>query len=149
VRPATESQPQSLTQVVQATVRAVAEDALRRVARLDAGVPFQPKTLLAVLSYCYARKIYGSAEIEDLMRRDAHFRQICGQEFLGARVFRRFRRENREILQGCLRDTLQRMAEAQARQALTAVPDAVDFSEEASRRITMAMFIDSMGLDED
>jgi hypothetical protein len=41
------------------------------------------------------------------------------------------------------------MAEAQARQTLTAVSDAVDFSEEASRRITTAMFIDSMALDQD
>ena len=55
--------PGSLAQSVQAAVRAVDEATMRPVARRDAGLAFQPKALLALLSYCYARQIYASAEI--------------------------------------------------------------------------------------
>ena len=53
--PITATGPHSLAQVVQASVRAVDERTLYPVARSDAGLAFQPKTLLALLSYCYAR----------------------------------------------------------------------------------------------
>ena len=69
--------PRSLPEAVQEAVRSVDESTLHPVARLDAGLAFQPKTLLGLLTYCYARQIYGSAEIEEVLRRDVHFRQLC------------------------------------------------------------------------
>src|SRR6266487_6132283 len=80
--------PRSLPQVVQEAVRSVDESTLHPVARLDAGLAFQPKTLLGLLTYCYARQIYGSAEIEDVVRRVAYLRQLCGSEFPSAWVIR-------------------------------------------------------------
>ena len=44
--------PRSLAQAVQAAVRTVDEVTLRPVTRRDAGLAFQPKALLALLSYC-------------------------------------------------------------------------------------------------
>ena len=133
----------SLTQAVRSAVRAIEEAALQRVARRDAGLAFEPRTLLALLSYCYARDIFGSAEIEDVLRRDANFRQICNNEFPGALVIRRFRRENREALHRCLTAALRLLAEGEPK---TVAGEAAEtaMAEDAGRRIMKAMFIDSM-----
>jgi len=93
--------PRSLAQAVQAAVRSVDERTLRPVAPPDAGPAFPQKALLALLSYCYARQIYRSADIEDVLRREVHFRQLCANEFPGAWAVRRFRRDNREALRFC------------------------------------------------
>jgi hypothetical protein len=116
------------------------------VARLDAGLAFEPRTLLALLSYCYARDIYGSAEVEDVLRRDAHFRQICNNEFPGARLIRRFRRENREALHRCLVAALRALAEG-GPLAESGGPSEAALMEDACRRVMKAMFIDSMETD--
>ena len=139
--PAPVSRPQSLAEAVQAAVRVVPEAALRRVARLDAGLAFQPKILLALLTYCYARDIYASTEIEDALRRDAQFRQLCQNEFPGARVIRRFRRENRTAMHDCLMRTLRWQAEHNGEcSACPASPTLLE--EEADRRLTLAMMLD-------
>ena len=136
----------SLTQAVRSAVRAIEEAVLRPVARRDAGLAFEPRTLLALMSYCYARDIFGSAEIEDVLRRDANFRQICNNEFPGALVIRRFRRENREALHRCLTSALCSLAEGEPKTVDGEVAEAAIF-EDASRRIMKAMFIDSMETD--
>jgi transposase len=124
-------------------VQTIEEAALQPVARRDAGLAFEPRTLLALLSYCYARDIYGSAEIEDVLRRDANFRRICLNEFPGARVIRRFRRDNREALHRCLTTALHALAEGEGQIAGDEMAK-VAMAEDASRRIMKAMFIDSM-----
>src|SRR5688572_5624378 len=139
---------QPLTQAVRSAVSEIEEAALRRVARPDAGLAFEPRTLLALLSYCYARDIFGSADIEDVLRRDGNFRQICNNEFPGARVIRRFRRDNREALHRCLTTALRSLAGSQPQPAsgeslLAAI------AEDATRRIMKAMFVDSMETDWD
>ena len=139
----------SLTQAVQTAVREVDETLLRRVARTDAGLAFQPKTLLAMLTYCYARGIYGSGEVEDLMRRDVNFRELCHNEFPDARVIRRFRRHNRELLHSSVMLTLQLLYEQNMTQGAIARINDLQIAEEANRRITMAMFMDTLDLDND
>src|SRR5262245_34386724 len=89
-------EPRSLARAVQAGTQAINEKTLRPVAGHSAGVVFQPRTLLALLTYCYAREIYGSAQVEAWLRRDAHFCQFCHDGFPDARTLRRFRRENRD-----------------------------------------------------
>ena len=140
------SERRSLTQAVRSAVRDIEEAALRPVARRDAGLAFEPRTLLALLSYCYARDIYGSAHVEDVLRRDVNFRQICNNEFPGARVIRRFRRENREALHRCLTAALRAQAEGGVQTTSNEVTEAA-MVEDASRRIMKAMFIDSMESD--
>ena len=143
------ARPRSLAHAVQAAVRAMDENALRPVARRAAGLAFQPKTLLALLSYCYARQIYGSVDAEDLLRRDMDFRHLCHDEFPGARILRCFRRENREALRLCLLAALRFLAERVQEAGIVTHVEEAHLAEQASRRITMAMFIDSMELDED
>jgi len=145
----TAAEPRSLAEAVQAAVSAVDESTLRPVARRDAGLAFQPKTLLALVTYCYARGTYGSTDIEDMLRRDVHFRQLCRNEFPGANVLRRFRRDNREDIWFCLTAALRFMAEQKvATGSATKITEA-QLAEEAMRRIIMAMFIDNMELNGD
>lgn len=95
-----------LVNAVLDSVRQVQEGNLRRVASPDAGIAFQPRSLLALLTYCYAAGIYGSQDIEALMGRDAGFRRYCQEEFPDWRRLRRFRRENRQVLESCLEGAL-------------------------------------------
>ena len=141
--------PRSLAQAVQAAVRTVDEVTLRPVTRRDAGLAFQPKALLALLSYCYARQIYASAEVEAVVRRDVNFRQLCRNEFPDERVIRRFRCHNREAIQFCLMSALCSVAEEKVRQGIVTKVNKAGFAQEAERRIIMAMFLDSAALDGD
>jgi hypothetical protein len=141
--------PTSLTQAVRAAVRATAEGTLRPVARREAGFAYEPKTLLTLLSYCYARDIFASADVEDILRRDAIFRQLCNNEFPGAHLIRRFRRDNREALQRCLADVLRAIAAPPRQGGADHEINQADTDEEAGRRIMKAVFIDSMAPDDD
>ena len=119
------------------------------VAPVDAGVALQPRTLLALLAYCYARQIYCSADIEACLRRDPNFCQLCHGTFPDARTLRRFRRENREALLLCLKAALRFVAEQKVAQGVVTRFHEAHLAEEANRRIIMAMFTDSMELDKD
>ncbi|HEY0456006.1 MAG TPA: transposase [Verrucomicrobiae bacterium] len=141
------SKPQTLVHSVQQAMREVDAEKLFRVAWPSAGIAYQPKILLAILCYCYASEIYGSHAVEDVMRRDVSFRQLCHEEFPGPGVIRRFRKHNREALQRALGRILQSMAEQKVADGTVTRVDSAQIAEEATRRVTMAMFIDSMELD--
>jgi len=139
----------SLTQAVKASGCAFDKRMLRLVARRDAGLAFQPRAILALLSYCYARGTYGSQDVEDLLQRDATFCNLCPDEFPGARLIRRFRRENREAISVCLQAALRFLAEHKVKEGTVTKVSETQLAEEASRRIIMAMFIDNMELNGD
>ena len=138
--PVERSKPGSLMDSVRAAIEGIDPHTLRPVARVDAGLAFQPRTLLALMLYCYSHGIYGSADIEDAIRRDTNFRRLCRQEFPDARLLRRFRRENSTVLQSALAELLRRITERQGVEGF----ETVDFAGEADRRIRKAMFIDTM-----
>ena len=54
--------------------------------------------LLTLLTYCYATRLYGSADIEWAARNDATIRYICAHHFPDWHSLRRFRRNNRALL---------------------------------------------------
>ena len=141
------AKPRRLAQAVQAAVRAIDENTLRPVSRRDAGPAFQPKALLALLSYCYALEIYGSAHVENLLLSDLNYRQLCQDKFPDAQVIRRFRRENREVIQLCLTATLRFQVEQKLQEGFVTRVNAAQLADEAKRRLIMAMFIDSMEID--
>jgi hypothetical protein len=139
-----ETEPCSLVRAVQAAVHAMDAISLRAVAGADAGALCEPRMLLALLSYNYARQIYSSATIEHSIRADAELRQICRHQLPDAQILLRFRRDNREALQQCLQFTLRHLADNKLAEGIvTRVSDAC-LAEEANRRIIMAMFTDSM-----
>jgi transposase len=129
-----------LAEAVLASVRQILPEALQPVAPRTAGIGLQPQTLLAVLTYCYARKIYGSQDIELCMCEDAQFRRLCQNEFPRWPALRRFRRYNREALQRCLEQTLSTSAMPAA--------DSAQIAEEAAARIQIASWIDSEAADD-
>ena len=76
----------SLAQTVQAAARAIGWNALKRAELQNAPRGVQPRTLLTVLAYCYALQIYGSADVESLLRNDAtcvawHVEQSASSRF--------------------------------------------------------------------
>lgn len=128
---------------------------LQPVAPPDAGAAFQPRVLLAVLTYCYARGIYASEDVEAFLREDELFRLLCGNEFPDERTLRRFRRHNREALQACLEATCARVLahlpeRGAAGERLPTSDGTVDprqIAEHAAQRIEQAILIDSMAGD--
>src|SRR5947209_19138011 len=106
----------SLAETLQAAARVLDADRLRPVAPSDAGLACQPRTLLTLLAYCYASQIYGSAEVEAVLRRDPNFHALCRDQLPDARLIRPFRRDNPEGLGLCLPDALRCMAGPQVTQ---------------------------------
>jgi transposase len=138
-----------LAKAVEAAVRAVDSNTLTPVAPVDAGVALQPKALLAVLAFSYARQIYASSDIEASLRGDSNFRQLCREQFPDARMLRRFRRENRKAVLTCVTAALRFLAEQKVAQGLVTHVNEAHVNEEANRRIIMAMFTDSLAATKD
>jgi transposase len=143
----TNPRPRSLAQVVERAVR-VAEARIRApVPHFDAYRSFHARALLALLTFCYARQIYGSTQIAGQLRGDANLRRWCGEEIPDARALRRFRSENRVALDFCLTQALRFIAEQKVTEGIVTRVNEAHLAEEAGRRITMAMFTDSLELD--
>jgi transposase len=139
--------PGTLTETVRNTVRGVAENTLRPVTRRDSGVAHQPRVLLALLTYCYARGIYGSTDIERVMHKDKLFRALCREEFPDARMLRRFRRENRPALQSSLSLVLRLAAPNAEKGRAEESWNAEQSAEEALRRLDMAACMDTLDME--
>jgi hypothetical protein len=147
--------------VVLEAVRRIDGHVLRPVASVHAGIAFRTRMLLAMVTYCYAAGIYGSQDIEVVMREDATFRFLCGNEFPGWKAIRRFRSYNRDAIQRCLEETLRGATQLPNRREAAAPPGQKSthpdrqegwiqeqFALEAEERIERAMWIDSMALDD-
>src|SRR5688500_1625142 len=89
-KPEAAARVDSLARAVWEAVEGVPSGSLEPVARRDAGVAYQPRTLLALLTYAYALGIYASSDIEGMMRADRNFRHLCAGEFPRWQVLRRF-----------------------------------------------------------
>jgi len=154
-----------LAGVVLEAVRRIDNGALKPVASAQAGVAFRTRMLLAMVTYCYAAVIYGSQDIEAVMREDATFRFLCGNEFPGWKVIQRFRCYNREVIQRCLEEVLRgasqvRLADGEGEPTATARAGTVgiarrhetwveqQFATEAEERIERAMLIDNLALED-
>jgi hypothetical protein len=105
---------------------------------------FQPRMMLFLLSYCYARQIYKSTDIEKLVLTDGLMRRCCGDEAPTAADLRRFRSEHREALLFCLTSALRGLADYDLAAGLITKVDEARIAADAKRRIITAMFADSM-----
>ena len=146
----------TLTGVVLNAVRNQPASALSWFPRPDQGLAFQPKALLALLTYCYAKETYAARDIEDCMCRDANFRRLCENEFPGAHIIRQFRRCNREAITRCLAEVLRVLqGRRPAQAAATSAADtrfcarsidppgaSEDTLTEARERVEMAVLMD-------
>jgi hypothetical protein len=107
------------------------------------------KTLLGLLTFCYAREIYGTREIVARLCYEEGLRSLCDEVVPDGDTIRQFRSENRQALELCLQAGLRFQAEEKVARGLLAKVNEKRMAEEARRRITMAMFTDSMDLEKD
>ena len=136
------AEPQSLTEAVQATVVKLNTSLLRPVARRFRNLAFQPRFMLALLTYCYARQIYNSADVASILARDAALCQVCQNEFPDAGLIRQFRDDNRQAIRVCLTAALAFIARQKMDAGVVTKVNEATLGEEASRRLIMAMWID-------
>ena len=78
-----------LADLVLESVRLVDEGELNPPAGAAASPAFQPRGMLALLTYCYAIGVYGSQDVELMMREDASLRALCGWDIPDWRIVRR------------------------------------------------------------
>jgi hypothetical protein len=148
----------SLTASIQRGAKAVA-DAGARIA-VPVGMELPPVQLLGALSYCYAKGVYESAEIENRMWHCAELRVATHDNIPGSSLLRRFRRLNREAIRATLEEAfrfLRRKAKVDARNPLPGQPPVNGHSglfnpettvtfvrKEAERALNDAAFVDNM-----
>jgi hypothetical protein len=139
--------PRTIGQAIQAAADAIEDDSLRRLSPDDAPPFPQARAVLALLAHCYALQIYSSREAASLAARDRSFPCLCQEELPDACVLRRFRAENREAIARCLATALRFLVEQKISSGVVTKAGVPHVAEEASRRIIMAMFVDSLELD--
>ena len=109
-----------------------------------------PQWMLGLLTYCYAKGIYGSSDIERELRERSHDEAIPD-----AKTIRRFRRLNRGVLQMTLERALRLIRRARRQKFLPVPAPEIAASEEtivitrreAAEKIETAAIIDMETLD--
>jgi len=157
----------TLAALVLAAVARVEDDEMRPPGNATNGPvapAFQPRMMLAMLTYCYAVGVYGSEEAEAMMFSDGNFRALCGMEYPDWKRLKRFRRDNHPVLLRTLEETFRGLwrLNGGARGAMNGngngrrpecsngLPDTAredSFANEARACIERAMFIDQMAVE--
>ena len=109
---------------------------------------FEPRLLLAAVTYCYARRIFGSA-MRHLWAKDANLRQLCRNAIPSLELLGRFCRENRQAIELCLGITLGSVAGDRMAHGYVTHVNYPQIAEEARRRLVMAAFVDSLEAEPD
>jgi len=136
--------PRTIRQAIEAAVDQIGDESIARLSP-DETPPFvETRAVLGALTLCYARQIYHSADAALVVARDLSFPFLGGGELPDAGVLRRFRAENREAIHRCLTAALHFLVEQKISSGLVTKVNVPQVSEEANRRIIMAMFADSM-----
>jgi hypothetical protein len=133
-----------LADAVEAAVDQVDANCLTPVADAAAGPAFQSRTLLGLLTYCYARQVYSSGEIAAQLGRELRPFWVDEIDVPDAGALHRFRAENRTALVFCLRLALLFLAEEKIREGVVTHVKRAHIHQEANRRVIMAMFTDSL-----
>jgi hypothetical protein len=93
-------------------------DAIKVVTPNAAG-DFPPKSMLGIVTYCYAKDVCGSWDIERKLRSSEEVRQARHGDIPDAKAIRRFRRLNRPALQMALEKALRFIRRAMMRRTLS------------------------------
>lgn len=116
---------------------------------------YQPRVMLTLLGYCYARGWYGSRQIEQAILKHPMARYLCAHRYPDWNVLRRFRRDHREVLAACLNHIF---TQAWAIKLDRAEVDFLGYNwfeteftkeieQEVQSRIDLASYIDMMEVD--
>src|SRR5262245_3513907 len=66
------------------------------------GFAFRPLVMLTALTYCYAKGVYRSEEIELMVHRDEGLRYVCTGSYPSWREFEEFRRSHYKVIRQTL-----------------------------------------------
>ena len=115
-----------------------------------------PKEMLGAVSYCYAKGVYSSEEIEERMMSDPKLRESVHGEVPRANAIRRFRVLNHDAIQATLEKAFRFIRKRKASSASPAPtaqspeaasakdPGTIIVRREAHERLDQAAFIDNM-----
>ena len=134
------AQSWTLARTIDAAVRKVD---VRFIHTLQGQSDSDAKRLLALLTWSYTRQLYSSREIFDQLHAWAAIDCWEGSP-PSTGAIRRFRDENRAVLQTCLDSALHFQAEQKVSEGVVTRFNEERVSEEATRRIIMARFVDSL-----
>ena len=149
-----------LADMVLEAVRHIGAEELNPPVTTETSPAFQPRAMLAMLTYCYASGVYGSEDVEQMMYEDTAFRALCGMDYPDHLRLRRFRRYNHGPIQKTLEETLRGTwsssdhagldggtAKSESSNGLLDAANQDRIAREARSRIEKAMFIDQMTTD--
>jgi len=100
------SQENSVTAFIAKAAAETVKESPTPVVVPKAAGPIPPESMLGVVSYCYAKGVYGSNDIGRKLNQDTTFRISCNNEVPRPEDIRRFRRLNREAIQKTLEKAL-------------------------------------------
>lgn len=103
------SSPEELLKAVNDEIAGLDWANAELVELLRANPTYEPRFLLTLLSYAYARGICESEEIVALYSQDSDLRRLFPGRGPSAPEIARFRRENRGLLKWCLTELLRRV----------------------------------------
>ena len=101
---------------------------------------YQPRMMLTLLGYCYARGWYASRQIEQAIVKDPMVRYLCAHRYPDWNVIRRFRRDHRGLLAACLNHIF--------KQAWAIKLDTLQIDRDIQLRIDLASCMDLMEVDD-
>lgn len=118
------------------------------------GTLVRSQILMTLLTYCYARGIYGTVHILEMIEEDSMVRYLCASQEPNEATLRHFRRHRRPQLVACLVQTLKsawdhRQQSLRRNTGLAAAPEPhpAVFALEAENRINRAVQLDTMEMD--
>jgi hypothetical protein len=151
--PVPDEQAGSATIAVKRAVQQTVEQAGHVAMPKDSG-ELPPAEMLGAVSYCYAKGVYSSEEIEARMLRDPRLRESVHGEVPRAEAIRRFRLLNRDVIRTTLEKAFRFMRKRPAPSAGTSAPPLAGIPanegtitivrREASERLDQAAFVDNM-----
>ena len=95
--PAADSGPtETISGAVLEAVQQTCAKSARPVVVANFGPALPPHSMLGILTYCYAKGVYGSEDIERKLRQDAVLKTSHADRLPDSRTIRHFRRLNRD-----------------------------------------------------
>ncbi len=142
--PASTAQRESRLQptIVRHVIKAIDIEGIKLtpITQSTTGLAVQPRSILALLVYHYARGVLASHDIESTLQSDARLTLLCRDELPDWRQLRRFRRLNHGIVSNCLAHVLAEEHGLAAKRASAL--------GEAKQRLSEAAILDELFADE-
>jgi hypothetical protein len=141
--PETSDTAEESTETVSLVLEAVNETCSQSQAPIigvKSGPTLEPKSMIGLITYCYAKGVLCASEIEQGLWKDDRLRSVCADKIPAAKTISRFRRLNRGLIQSCLENALRRVRRALATSTLsqTLACGTADAKPKPARLITTA-----------